>query len=143
MELLREVTEQARRTVVDVFNGEGIDTDSPFSPEVPEDLRSWMPDLFDRFPIVLPWEKPKPVDPALHNVWILDNTAFRTPQPGDTRPALAELTDPNVAQAKAVVLADGKAPATQSVRVGSGWEAEFVACVKVMGRSPDAIYDTG
>ena len=23
------------------------------------------------------WEKPKPVDPALHNVWILDNTAFR------------------------------------------------------------------
>ena len=23
------------------------------------------------------WEKTKPVDPALHNVWILDNTAFR------------------------------------------------------------------
>jgi hypothetical protein len=23
------------------------------------------------------WEKPKPVDPALHNVWILDNIAFR------------------------------------------------------------------
>lgn len=23
------------------------------------------------------WDKPKPVDPALHNVWILDNIAFR------------------------------------------------------------------
>lgn len=91
MNILRDVLEQGRRATSDVLNGSNIEHDSPHSPEVPDDLREWLPDIFDRFPIVLPWEKPRPIDPALHSVWLLDNTAFRTPQPGDHRPELAEL----------------------------------------------------
>ncbi|KAM0710312.1 hypothetical protein Q7P35_002674 [Cladosporium inversicolor] len=77
MNFFREVVSQGRRVAVDVLHAGGIERSSPWSPDVPEELRSWLPDLFDRFPITFPWEKPKPVDPALHNVWILDNTAFR------------------------------------------------------------------
>jgi len=77
MNFLRDIASQGRRVAVDVLHAGNIERSSPWSPDVPEDLRSWLPDLFDRFPITFPWEKPKPVDPALHNVWILDNTAFR------------------------------------------------------------------
>ena len=65
MNFLHELVDQGRRLAVDAMSGGGIERDAPFSPDVPEDLRNWLPDLFDRFPIVLPWEKPKPVDPAL------------------------------------------------------------------------------
>lgn len=125
MNFLNEVWSQGRRATVDVFSGGGIEKDSPFSPEVPDDLQQWLPDLFDRFPVVFPWQKPTPVDPALHNVWILDNTAFRSPQQGDNRPNLEELKDKNVAKA-AKVGASGQAD--QPVGEGRGWEAEFVAC---------------
>ncbi|KAK5130801.1 hypothetical protein LTR08_001634 [Meristemomyces frigidus] len=134
MELLRDVTEQARRAAVDLFNGDSIENDSPFSPDVPNDLRSWLPDLFDRFPIVLPWSKPQPVDPALHKVWILDNTAFRTPQPGDHRPGLAELRDANHTQAKTV---DADGQASQIAKTGSGWEIEIVACYFIKNSGKD------
>ncbi|KAL1583272.1 hypothetical protein WHR41_07847 [Cladosporium halotolerans] len=77
MAFFREITSQARRATVDILHAGNIHRSSPWSPDVPEELTSWLPDLFDRFPITFPWEKPKPVDPALHNVWILDNTAFR------------------------------------------------------------------
>lgn len=133
MDFLREALDQGRRVAVDAMHGGDIEASSPYSPEVPEDLRSWLPDLFDRFPIVLPWEKPKPIDPALHNVWILDNTAFRTPQPGDNRPELAELQDQNHTQPR---MASEPGQTSQAVRGGSGWEVEFVACyfIKNSGR---------
>lgn len=113
MDFLHDLLSQSRRAAVDVLNGAAIDSDSPFSPDVPEDLRHWLPDLFDRFPIVLPWSRPEPVDPALHTVWLLDNAAFRTPPPGDHRPDLAELSDPNATQPRT---AGGLA-----TRGGSGW----------------------
>jgi hypothetical protein len=133
MNFLTEVWDQGRRAVVDVFSFGGIERDSPDSPNVPEDLRSWLPDLFDRFPVVFPWEKPKPVDPALHNVWILDNTAFRSPQQGDHRPDLEEAKDPNVTKPARI---DGSGRAVERVDRGAGWEAEFVVCyfIKNSGR---------
>lgn len=125
MNFIHEVADQGRRAVVETFSGGGIKKDSPFSPDVPDDLRGWLPDLFDRFPIVFPWQKPQPVDPALHNVWIMDNTAFRSPQEGDDRPDLEEVKDPNVA--KPTVL-DASERHMERATQGSGWEAEFVAC---------------
>ncbi|KAK5126274.1 hypothetical protein LTR85_010509 [Meristemomyces frigidus] len=137
MNIIREISEQARRTAADIFNGGPIANASPSSPEVPEDLRSWLPDLFDRFPIVLPWSKPSPVDPALHNIWILDNTAFRTPQPGDRSPDLAELSDPNHTQPRLTAGPDAAAGQTKPVGPGSGWEVEFVACYFIKGSGKD------
>ena len=135
MNFLHEIVDQGRRATVDVFSGGGIERDSEFSPDVPDGLREWLPDLFDRFPIVLPWEKPQLVDPALHNVWILDNTAFPSPRQGDDRPELQELKDPNVAKPAKV---DASGRATQAVGGGSGWEVEFVACyfIKNSGKDP-------
>lgn len=133
MDLLRDVLEQGRRATAEVLSGGAIEHDSPHSPEVPEHLRQWLPDLFDRFPIVLPWESPKPIDPATHSVWLLDNTAFRIPAPGDDRPELAELADANHTQAVIIPESVGsRHPATS----GSGWVIEFVACyfIKNSGR---------
>jgi hypothetical protein len=83
MDLLQTLTTQTRRVAVDALHNEDIEDSSPFSPEVPEDLREWLPDLFDRFPLPWPWEKVSPVDPALHDVWVLDNVAFRSAESGD------------------------------------------------------------
>nr|POE93291.1 hypothetical protein CFP56_19303 [Quercus suber] len=125
MELLRDVLEQGRRATAEALSGGGIEHDSPHSPEVPEDLRQWLPDIFDRFPIVFPWEGDKPIDPAFHSVWLLDNTAFRTPAPNDHRPDLAELADANHTHAVIVPESVGSREPTKS---GSGWEVEYVAC---------------
>lgn len=54
MNLLHEVVSQGRRVAVDVLHAGGIKRSSPWSPDVPEDLTSWLPDLFDRFPITFP-----------------------------------------------------------------------------------------
>lgn len=72
------------------------------------------------------------MDPALHTVWILDNTAFRTPQPGDKRPDLAELRSSKITQPSRV----GGGKNDSSLRGGSGWEAEYVVCyfIKNSGR---------
>ncbi|KAF2764870.1 hypothetical protein EJ03DRAFT_355415 [Teratosphaeria nubilosa] len=120
--------DHTHRLAVDALNGEAIEKSSHWSPDVPDDLREWLPNLFDRFPIVWPWSKPQPIDPALHKIWIFDNTAFRTPSPSDNRPELAKLADPNATKPKRV---DG-----QPTRGGSGWEVEFVACcfIKNSGR---------
>jgi hypothetical protein len=134
MDYVREVFDQGHRAAVDLLHGGDIETSSPFSPDVPEDLRMWLPDLFDRFPITLPWDKPKPIDPALHNVWILDNTAFPTPAPGDNRPELAELQDQNATKPK---LATEPGQTTQTPAPDSArYEVEFVAAyfVKNSGR---------
>lgn len=134
MNFLREVVDQGHRAAVEVFSGGGIERENPFSPDVPDDLRHWLPDLFGRFPIVLPWEKPQPVDPALHNVWIFDNTAFRSPKPGDERPDLLELKDPNVAQPEKI---DSSGRHSQpAANEGSAWEVEIIACyfIKNSGR---------
>ncbi|KAK5699879.1 hypothetical protein LTR97_006012 [Elasticomyces elasticus] len=124
MDYLWSALEQPRRLAVDLLHSHEIDNSSPWSPEVPEDLREWLPDLFDRFPIVWPWEQAKPVDPAIHNVWILDNTAFRTPAPGDHRRDLAKLRDHNATKPR---LVSEPGQTTQSVQQGTGkWEVEFV-----------------
>ena len=134
MDFFKDVWDQGRRAAVDVLHGSSIDHSSPHSPDVPEDLRQTMPDLYDRFPIVMPWEKAQPIDPALHNVWLLDNTAFRTPQPGDHRPDLAELQDHNVSQPKRL---NEAGEANQPTRAGSGWELEFVACYFIKNSGKD------
>lgn len=134
MNFFREVVDQGRRAAVEVFSGGGIDRENPFSPDVPEDLRGWLPDLFGRFPVVLPWEKPQPVDPALHTVWIFDNTAFRSPKPGDERPDLEPLKDPEIADP---VITEGSSRNKQpAANEGSAWEVEFIACyfIKNSGR---------
>ena len=138
MNFLSEIASQGRRIAVEALSAGGIERDSPFSPEVPEDLREWLPDLFDRFPVVLPWEKPKPVDPALHNVWLLDNTAFRSPREGDDRPELEESKDRNHSQPSKI---GSSGRADHPVGQGSGWEAEFVACyfIKNSSRDPSMI----
>ena len=133
MNFIHEIVDQGRRTAVEVLSGGGIDRDAPFSPDVPDDLRGWLPDLFDRFPIVLPWEKPQPVDPALHNVWILDNTAFRTPKQGDSRPDLEEAKDKNVAKPAKV----NEAGNVEPLHEGKGWEVEYVACYFIKGSGKD------
>ncbi|WPB06054.1 uncharacterized protein RHO25_010710 [Cercospora beticola] len=122
---VKDVFDVGRRAAVDVLESASINHDAPHSPEVPEELRAFMPDLFDRFPIVWPWTKSIPVDPALDTVWILDNTAFRTPQPGDKRPDLAKPKSTKDTKPSRVSV-DGGRP--ESVRGGSGWEVEFVAC---------------
>lgn len=80
---------------------------------------------------MLPWAKAQPIDPALHTVWILDNTAFRTPQPGDQRPNLSELKSTKLPQPSRI--GGGK---NESLRGGSGWEVEYVVCyfIKNSGR---------
>lgn len=133
MDFLKEVADVGRRATVDILQSTGIEDDSPFSPEVPDHLRHNMPDLFDRFPLVFPWTKTQSIDPALHTVWILDNTAFRTPQPGDKRPELGKLVDKSDAQ-PARIGEDGLA---QPVRAGSGWEVEFVACFFIKNSGKD------
>lgn len=77
MNILNEIASQGRRGLVDLLSAGEIERSSPWSPSIGIELHHSMPDLFDRFPITWPWEKAKPVDPALHTVWILDNTAFR------------------------------------------------------------------
>ncbi|KAI9691284.1 MAG: hypothetical protein M1820_009782 [Bogoriella megaspora] len=79
---------------VNVVNGHEINKDAPFSPEVPLDLKNSMPDLLDRFCLVLPGDHSKPVDPEKHSVWILDNTAFRLPDDESARKAL-NVQDPS------------------------------------------------
>lgn len=133
MNFIHEIVDQGRRTAVDVVSGGGIERDAPFSPDVPEHLRSWLPDLFDRFPIVFPWDKPKPVDPALDNVWVMDNTAFRVPRKGDDRPELEELKDQNVAKPAKVDEAGNVHPLTE----GKGWEVEYVTCYFIKGSGKD------
>lgn len=134
MNILKEIGEQGRRAAVDAIQSGSINRDAPYSPEVPEELRSFMPDLFDRFPITFPWSKPEPVDPALHTVWMLDNTAFRTPQPGDKRPDLAKPESTRHTKPTRVG-ADGGKP--EPVRGGSGWEVEFVACYFIRNSGRD------
>lgn len=131
MAFLKDAWDHGRRAAVDALETVGINHSSPWSPEVPDELRSSMPDLFDRFPIVLPWAKPQPVDPALHTVWILDNTAFRTPQPGDERPNLGQPRSSKMTHPTRVGGGRG-----ESLRGGSGWEVEYVACyfIKNSGR---------
>ena len=134
MDLLREVWDQGRRATVDVLSSGGIERDSPFSPDVPDDLRNWLPDLFDRFPVVLPWERPQPVDPALHSIWILDNTAFRSPQQGDNRPDLPQAKDQEASDP--VMIGGNGSP--QPASGSSGWEVEIVAAyfIKNSGQDP-------
>lgn len=123
MNFLHEIADIGRRTAVDALSGGGIERDSPFSPDVDDDLRHWLPDLFDRFPVVFPWTNPQPVDPALHTVWIWDNTAFRSPQQGENRPGLEDVKDARETEATVIDQSGNKQPA----REASGWEAEFVA----------------
>lgn len=122
MNFVHEVVDQGRRAATDLLNSGGIERDSPFSPDVPEDLRSWLPDLFDRYPIVFPWSKPQPVDPALHEVWIWDNTAFRSPKDRDNRPGLEDVKDTKATDP--MIIKNGE---KQPAREPSGWETEFVA----------------
>lgn len=133
------IAEQAHRVAVDVINGPGINKDAPYSPDVPEELRHTMPDLFDRFPLVMPWEKPSHVDPALHNVWLLDNTAFRVQKEGDQRPDLKEPADPKDTQP---ALVDESGQRTRPSGP-STWEVEQVACyfVKQSGRDPSEVIE--
>ena len=139
MNFLHEIVDIGRRATVDALSGGGIERDSPFSSDVPEDLREWLPDLFDRFPIVLPWSKPQPVDPALHTVWIWDNTAFRSPPQGENRPGLDEVKVKD-AGASDVVLLDEMGN-RERAREASGWEVEFVASyfVKNSGKGGAAV----
>lgn len=54
MALIQEIISQGRRATVDLLHAGGIARSSPWSPDVPEELTSWLPDLFDRFPITFP-----------------------------------------------------------------------------------------
>lgn len=133
MNFVHEVVDVGRRTAVDALSGGGIERDCPFSPDVPEDLRSWLPDIFDRFPITFPWSKPQPIDPAIHTVWIWDNTAFRSPKKGENRPGLDNFKDAGAAEATVVDQNGDKQPA----REAGGWEAEFVASCFVKNSGKD------
>nr|OQO31949.1 hypothetical protein B0A51_00289 [Rachicladosporium sp. CCFEE 5018] len=82
MDFFNELTSQGRRALVDATSFGAIERSSPWSPDVDAELRHAMPDLFDRFPINWPWTPIKLIDPALHSVWILDNTAFRDSNSG-------------------------------------------------------------
>ena len=95
-----------------------------FSPDVPEDVRQWMPDIFDRFPIVLPWASPQPVDPSQHQVWIFDNTAFRAPSKADRKQLELAAPEKDDQTEPVVRSADG---ALQRAGDRSGWEVELVA----------------
>lgn len=188
MNFFNEVVDIGRRATVDALSGGGIERDSPFSPDVDEDLRQWLPDLFvsaegetsgcvsaaqnnlsalhdssskrsraalcsiplclrhslqlkllplanrlnvfiltfwqDRFPVVFPWSKPQPVDPALHTVWIWDNTAFRrSSTQGGKGTGLDKVKDASASEATVIDQNGTKQPA----REASGWETEFVA----------------
>lgn len=133
MNFVNELVDVGRRATVDVLSGGGIERDSPFSPDVPEDLRQWLPDLFDRFPVVFPWSKPQPVDPALHTVWIWDNAAFRSPKQGEDRPGLGKIKDASHADATVIDQSGIKQPAREE----SGWEAEFVASFFIKNSGKD------
>jgi len=54
MNFFREIASQGRRVAVDILHAGNIERSSPWSPDVPEELTSWLPDLFDRFPITFP-----------------------------------------------------------------------------------------
>ena len=71
------VWEAAQNVALEVIDGKRLHEDAPWSPHVPVELARIMPDLTGRLPITLPWQTPKPVDPKLHYVWLMDNTAFR------------------------------------------------------------------
>lgn len=78
---MASVQEAAKSTidaVRDTLAG-ALKDDDPWSPEIPAELTEKMPKIHGRFPLTLPWSKPKAVDPDDDNVWIFDNTAFRTP----------------------------------------------------------------
>lgn len=144
MDFLKDIVDVGRRATVDALQSTNIDGDSPFSPEVTEHERHEfnMPDLFDRFPIVFPWSEPKPVDPALHTVWILDNTAFRTPQHGDDRPNLAGVVSPKKSE-PVIIKDDGSKERPRAGDSGSGWEVEFVACYFIKNSGKDIAKKVG
>jgi hypothetical protein len=54
MNFFREIASQGRRVAVDILHAGNIERSSPWSPDVPEELTAWLPDLFDRFPITFP-----------------------------------------------------------------------------------------
>jgi hypothetical protein len=134
MDFLKDVVDHTRRVAVDALQNRSIESSSPYSPDVPEELRFSMPDLFDRFPFVWPWAKAQPVDPALHTVWILDNTAFRTPPAGDRRRGLEKVK--SAKETKPEFLTGDGSP-RQLVRGGSGWEVEIVACYFIKNSGKD------
>jgi hypothetical protein len=110
-----------------------INKPAKYSPEVTPDLSKDMPDLFDRLPLMFPWDKSQPVDPDQHTVWILDNTAFETPSrrlkhlkkprpPRKTRPTTLDASGRQVSVRK---------------REETGWQAEFVVCYFVKDTGAD------
>ncbi|KAK5114372.1 hypothetical protein LTR62_002624 [Meristemomyces frigidus] len=141
MDFVREVIDQGHRAAVDLLQGNHIDNSSPWSPDVPEDLRHWLPDLLDRFPLVPPWEKPKPIDPALDNVWIMGNTAFPMPARGYDRHELAEEADPNDLRPR---LASEPGQSTQAPsHESAAWEVEFVAAYFIKNSAKELSRVTG
>ncbi|KAF1825206.1 uncharacterized protein K489DRAFT_377756 [Dissoconium aciculare CBS 342.82] len=79
--ILKDALEHGRRTTIELLHGRSIKKNAPQSADVPRNLSKRMPNLFDRFPMVFPWQRRSlPVDPTKHAVWLLDNTAFPTPR---------------------------------------------------------------
>jgi hypothetical protein len=116
---LKDLFGNGRRTAVELLHGRGIKNDAPQSANVPKALDKRMPNLFDRFPIVFRWQKrPIPVDPSKHAVWLLDNTAFRTPCNTDNASG------------------SGRFPSDERP-----WQTEYIACyfVKHSGRDQSRI----
>jgi len=70
--------EAAHNVALSIIDGGLLHQDAPFSPPVSADLAADMPDLIDRLPLTLPWDKVRPVDPHLHYVWLFDNVAIRS-----------------------------------------------------------------
>ncbi|KAH0105113.1 hypothetical protein KCU66_g14114, partial [Aureobasidium melanogenum] len=111
---LRPALQIAQDALVTVVDSLQLRKDAPFSPDVPKDLLSSMPDLTGRLLLTFPWTKPRPVDPSQHSVWIFDNTAYRV-QPSQDAKVNKHEADPETIAAPNQPLPP------------PSWEVEYVA----------------
>jgi hypothetical protein len=125
-----------RRTVVNGLEYLGINKPSKYSPEVPSDLSKDMPDLFERLPLMFPWDKSQPVDPTQHTVWILDNTAFRKIK---LSRRARRFSRPRRKARTTSVNVNGNEVAVRK-RDETGWQAEFIVCYFVKDSGADVSY---
>lgn len=112
------VLEGALNAVKDTL-ADALQEENQWSPKVPDDLADSMPNIHGRFPLTLPWSKPKPVDPKEDGVWIFDNTAFRIPATQDAAfESSKNVADPSPISHRTT----GKKPLPTP-----SWQVEYVA----------------
>lgn len=119
--------EAAHNVALKVIDGGLLHQDAPFSPGVPHWLAEDMPDLTERIPLTLPWDRIHPIDPEQHYVWLFDNTAFKASSADQDAMADIRAEEENVDE-----VMDISTPANPNA-----WQTNFTAAYFMRGSGKD------